>query len=215
MSEEKKITQENIDNAEVHLHPFLGVSPRKYLPALYGLLLALILFLLLFLPGINNYGSLLVFSGAPAECAVYVDNAFKGDTDQRLFLKAGSYSLRIEHQGFQTEEMKVTIGGRLFGSLFSKKKAKVDYSLKPDKPIEFLDAAFGEFSTWSLSGTPSALYQFPMVLSSAASDLASTSTLQDGGVFGAGADDKPEMAFMRDILSMTVSPVAARDGLRA
>ncbi|MCE5256958.1 MAG: formylglycine-generating enzyme family protein, partial [Spirochaetaceae bacterium] len=46
-------------------------------------------------------------------------------------------------------------------------------------------------------------------------DLASTSTLQDGGVFGAGADDKPEMAFMRDILSMTVSPVAARDGLRA
>lgn len=230
MREEKKITQEDIDNATVKLRPIGGVNPRVYIPALYGILVLIVVFLLLFLPGIVNYGSVLEFKGAPGNCAVYVDGAFKGSTSQRMFLKAGTYTLKVGHLGFGDETLELKVGGRIFGSLFSARKLAVAYSLKPDKPAELLDAAFRDYASWSLSGTPSALYQFPMVLSSAAGDLSDASVLQDGVLFRSGTDGssgvsapdaaaggavKPEDAFVRDVLSMTASPTVARDGLRA
>lgn len=217
MREEKKITQEDIDNATVKLRPIWGVNPRVYVPALYGILALIVVFLLFFLPGIVNYGSVLEFEGTPGNCVVYMDGTFKGSTNQRMFLKAGTYTLRLGHLGFGDETIEIKVGGRVFGSLFSSRKLAVAYSLKPDKPAELLDAAFRDYASWSLSGTPSALYQLPMVLSSATSDLSSSSVLQDGTLFRSGTDgaERPEDAFVRDVLSMTASPAVARDGLRA
>ncbi len=80
MNEEKKITQSDIDQAKVRLHPIAGLSPRSYLPAMYALCAVLLLFLLLVLPGIVKNGSYLVFEGSPGKSAFYVGDAFRGST---------------------------------------------------------------------------------------------------------------------------------------
>lgn len=215
MKEEKKITQSDIDRAEVKLHPILGVGPRTYLPVAYACLALLLLFLLLFLPGMRKFGSRLVFDGAPLDSAVYVDNAFRGHTGQKIFLQAGDYTIKIEHSGFVSEEKTLKVGGRLFGSLFFPKKLKVDYALKAEKPLALLRDAFRDYSSWSLTGKPSALYQIPPVLSEAAGALAGTSALQTGAVFEKTPGAATGSAFAADALSMTASAEAGRDALRA
>ena len=228
MSEEKKITEEDIDKAVVKLKPIAGVSPRTYLSVLYGLLVCLVVFVVFFLPGLLNPGSVLDFRGAPGNCAVYVDGVFKGSTNQSIFLKSGNYKIKIEHAGFSTKEIDARVSGKVFGTLFSASKYPVVYELDADKPGDFLASAFSDYAAWSLSGTPSALYQLPMVLSKATKDLASAQVLEKmdkNALLGSSlsylpntnnaAQTTPQVAFAKDVLSMTASPVAARDGLSA
>lgn len=226
MKEEKKITQSDIDQASVRLHPIAGVPPRKYLPAAYGLAALAILFLILVLPGIRKNGSYLVFEGAPATSAVYAGEAYKGSTNQAIFFPAGAYDLRIERRGFAPSVLKIQVGGRLFGSLIFPRRQQVAYALKSDKPGEVLAAGFAEYAAWSMSGKPSALYQIPEALSDAASALASTgaipAALQNGGDAAAKVDQTaPEgglpgaLAFSKDLAAATTSAEAARDGLKA
>lgn len=229
MSEEKKITEEDIDKAVVKLKPIAGVNPRTYLSILYGFLVCLVVFAVFFLPGLLNPGSVLDFRGSPENCAVYVDGVFKGSTNQSIFLKSGNYKIKIEHAGFSSKEIDAKVTGKIFGTLFSASKYPVVYELDADKPGDFLASAFSDYSAWSLSGTPSALYQLPTVLTKATSDLASAQVLERMGknaLLGSGllnlfntsnaAQTTPlQVAFAKDVLSMTASPVAARDGLNA
>ncbi|HOV94503.1 MAG TPA: SUMF1/EgtB/PvdO family nonheme iron enzyme [Spirochaetales bacterium] len=243
MSEEKKITEEDIDKAVVKLKPIAGVSPRTYLSVLYGLLVCLVVFVVFFLPGLLNPGSVLDFLGTPGNCAVYVDGVFKGSTNQSIFLRPGNYKIKIEHSGFSTKEIDAKVSGKVFGTLFSASKYPVAYELEADKPGDFLASAFSDYAAWSLSGTPSALYQLPMVLSRATRDLASSQVLErmdKNALLGSGSGSEsesgsgsesgllelfnpnnatqttpPQVAFAKDVLSMTTSPVAARDGLNA
>lgn len=219
MKEEKKITQSDIDQASVRLHPIAGVSPRAYVPAAYALAALVVLFLVLVLPGIRKNGSYLVFEGAPATSAVYAGAAYKGSTNQAIYLPAGSYDLRIERLGFAPSTLSVKVGGRLFGSLFFPRRQRVAYALTTDKPGDVLATAFAEYAAWSLSGKPSALYQIPEALSDAASALASTGAM--AAALGAEGDAakregiSPALAFAKDVAAATASAEAARDGLKA
>jgi iron(II)-dependent oxidoreductase len=207
MKEEKKITQSDIEKAVVRLHPMAGVSPRIYLPAAYILLAALLLFLVLVLPGMRKNGSYVVFDGAPIQSAVLVGDSYKGSSEKKIFLPKGNHEVRIEHEGFTPETRKLKVGGKLFGSLFFPRTIMFEYTLKADKPGQFLDSAYREYATWSLSGKPSALYQIPSVLSDAAAALAGT-----GSLIAAIPDAS---GFARDVLSATVSAESAKDGLKA
>ncbi|MCE1195828.1 SUMF1/EgtB/PvdO family nonheme iron enzyme [bacterium] len=218
MKEEKKISQSDIDQASVRLQPIAGVSPRAYLPAAYALAVLVVLFLVLVLPGMRKNGSYLVFEGAPATSAVYAGGAYKGSTNQAIFLPAGSYDLRIERQGFAASTLKVEVGGRILGSLLFPRRQRVAYALKADQPGAVLSAAFAEYAAWSLSGKPSALYQIPEVLSDAASALASTGAMAAalaGSGNGAAAGGAPALAFAKDVAATATSAEAARDGLKA
>ena len=214
MKEEKKITQSDIDQANVRLHPIAGVAPRVYLPAAYALLALIVFFLLGVLPGIRKNGSYLVFEGSPSKSAVYVDEAYKGSTGQSVYVPSGEHSIRIGHEGFTSENRSIRVGGRLFGSLIFPRRERFSFSLEADKPGEYLHSAYEEYAAWSLAGKPSALYQIPMVISDAVAALGprvlgksdsadSESTLPDTGGFTA------------DLLSATASAESARDGLRA
>jgi len=215
MKEEKKITQADIDEAVVRLRPLAGVPPRVYLPLIYASLAAVLLFLLLTLPGIRKNGSYLAFEGAPDKSAVYVGGAYRGSTGQEIFLPSGDHDIRIEHEGFVPEDRKLRVGGRLFGSLLFPRRLKVGYSLKAMDPREFLRSAFAEYAEWSLAGKPSALYQLPPVLSDAAAALAGTGALAVKGPDGVTAPVAAAASFAADLLSATVSPESARDGLKA
>ncbi|HWR11605.1 MAG TPA: formylglycine-generating enzyme family protein [Rectinemataceae bacterium] len=230
MKEEKKITQSDIDQATVRLHPIAGVEPRVYLPAVYAILAIFLLFLALILPGIRKNGSYLVFEGTPAKSAVYVGDLYKGSSGQKIFLPSGDYAIRFEREGFAPETRNLHIGGRLFGSLFFPRREKIEFSLSAEKPAELLLSAYREYASWSLAGKPSALYQFPPVLSDAAAALAGSGALAGGratsGAEGAGAaavadaEGAPAalpapLGFARDALSATASAESARDGLKA
>ncbi|MDX9828047.1 MAG: formylglycine-generating enzyme family protein [Spirochaetia bacterium] len=237
MKEEKKITQADIDGAKVQLGPLAGISPRVYLPLTYALGLLLILFLLLVLPGIRKYGSYLEFSGQPSPSAVFNGDDYKGSSEQRIFFPAGSYELRIEHDGFAPQNLNVKVAGRLFGSLFFPRKQTVDYSLQTGDAAAYLQKSYAEYSAWSMSGKPSALYQIPAVLSEAAGNLARTGVLNSKnrsvaspgaspaapagasqaapGAEPARSDLPSDRDFARDLASAGSSAESARDGLRA
>ena len=216
MKEEKKITQSDIDQASVRLQPIAGVPPRAYVPAAYALAALALLFLILVFPGIRKNGSYLVFEGAPATSAVYAGGAYRGSTNQAIFLPAGSYDLRIERLGFAPSTLSVKVGGRLVGSLFFPRRQRVAYALTADKPGAALSAAFAEYAAWSLSGKPSALYQIPEALSDAASALSSTGAMAAALAAGGGkGETSPALAFAEDVAAATTSAEAARDGLRA
>lgn len=215
MKEEKKITQSDIEQAKVRLHPIAGISPRSYLPALYAVLIIALLFLVLVWPGIRKNGSYLVFEGSPGKSAVFVDNSFKGSTGQKIFLPSGNYSIKIGHEGFSPETRTLKVGGRLFGSLFFPGKLTVKYNLAADKPEDFLRSAFGEYAGWSLAGKPSALYQIPLVLSEAATAVARTQALRDPAPKAKAGPAPTSLDFVKDVLSATASAESAKDGLKA
>jgi len=93
MSEEKKITEEDIDKAVVKLKPIAGVNPRTYLSILYGFW-CVWLSLRFFSSGPFEPGKCTRFSGLTGNCAVYVDGVFKGSTNQSIFLKSGNYKIK-------------------------------------------------------------------------------------------------------------------------
>ena len=222
MKEEKKITQSDIDQATVRLHSIAGVEPRVYLPAVYAILAMFLLFLALVLPGIRKNGSYLVFEGAPARSAVYVDDMYKGSTGQNIFLPSGDYSIRIEREGFKPDSRKVHVKGRLLGSLIFPRRENIEFSLSAENPSALIHSAYKEYAAWSLAGKPSALYQFPAVLSDAVSALAGTGALSapsdaaaTSGKDGDAAAHSGSLDFAKDILSATASSESARDGLKA
>ncbi len=224
MKEEKKITQSDIDQATVRLHSIAGVEPRVYLPAVYAILAMLLLFLALVLPGIRKNGSYLVFEGAPAKSAVFVDDAYKGSIGQNIFLPSGDYSIRVESEGFTPETRNIHIKGRLLGSLIFPRREKIEFGLSAENPAALIHSAYKEYAEWSLAGKPSALYQFPTVLSDAVSALAGTGALSapldrsapaPSGKDSDTAEHSSSLDFARDILSATASSESARDGLKA
>ncbi len=225
MKEEKKITQADIDNAKVQLGPLWGIPVRVYLPIAYASLLILILFLLLVLPGIRKFGSYLEFNGQPFPAAVYSGEDYKGSSGQSIFFPAGTYELKIEHEGFISQTMEVKVSGRLFGSLFVPRRQHVVFGLKTQDPAAYLQQAYAEHSAWSMSGKPSALYQIPMVLSQAVSNLALTGALQtkdstaasQGTSAGAAVSSSlpTSLDFAKDLASASASAETVRDGLRA
>ena len=215
MKEEKKITQSDIEQATVRLHP----SQAVFHPASTCRGICVYRDLLPPLPhpcppGIRKNGSYLVFDGAPAKSAVYVGDSFKGSSGQ-IFIPAGTYPIRIEHSGFLPETKELKVGGRLFGSLFFPRRAKVGYSLSAEAPMQFLQSAYMEYSGWSLSGKPSALYQIPAVLSEAASALAGSGALAKPAASAAAQALPDPLSFAKDVLSATTSAESARDGLGA
>lgn len=225
MKEEKKITQADIDSAKVQLTPLAGIPPRVYLPLAYALLLLLLLFLLLVLPGMRKYGSYLEFVGQPGPSAVYSGEDYKGSSAQSIFFPAGTHSLRIEHEGFVSQSLEVKVPGRLFGSLFFPRKQSVSFGLLTEDAAAYLQKAYAEYSSWSASGKPSALYQLPTVISEAASSLASTGALYSKDSEKASQADSPEARlrsglpsdrhFAQELASASASAESARDGLRA
>ena len=215
MKEEKKITQSDIDQASVRLHSIAGLSPRAYLPATYAFLALLLLFLVLVLPGIVKNGSYLVFEGAPGKSAFYAGEAFKGSTEQSVYLPSGDYAIRIDHQGFVPETRTLKVRGRLFGSLFFPRRMKIEFGLTAKAPKELLQSAYAEYGSWALTGKPSALYQIPPVLSDASSALAGTGALGKTQPADAAEPLPSALNFTKDVMAATASAESARDGIKA
>ncbi|MCX7026290.1 MAG: SUMF1/EgtB/PvdO family nonheme iron enzyme [Spirochaetes bacterium] len=212
MKEEKKIQQSDIDDAKVRLKPIAGISPLVYLPFIYGLAACFVFFVIFLYPGIRSRGSYLAFDGSPSTCAVYLDGNYRGSTARKFFVKAGSYAMSVEKEGYTASTKQVVVGGRLFASLFFPKISRFTYGLSAIDGAKNIQRAYAEYSSWSLTGKPSTLYQVPVILSEAVADYfrSEEKVKAKASPFPFAVSD-----FISDIAAATQSSELARDGLRA
>lgn len=159
----------NPEDIHVKLKPVLGIRPGVYLTVLYAAVLILLLFLLLFYPGIRRNGSNVTFDSLPDGAAVYIDGAYAGETPCTVFVVRGDREIRMTRTGFDARTYTLAVSGRVFGSLIAKKRMTTSQRLELKEPTELLDRAFSELSAWALVSPYSATYRPEPVVSDALS----------------------------------------------
>ncbi|NIZ40060.1 PEGA domain-containing protein [Entomospira entomophila] len=117
-SKETKLTLKDFSDVHVSLQPIAGMKPQLYLKILYATLLAGILFLLLVLPGITRYGSIVHFNSYPERASIYVNGKRIGSTPMQIFLPAGDHEILLTKPFFLEHKETTTIKGRRLFSLF-------------------------------------------------------------------------------------------------
>jgi iron(II)-dependent oxidoreductase len=113
----------------VRLKPILGIAPGTYLTALYALALLLIIFFVLFYPGLRRPGSYLVFSGEPLRATVLIDGRFAGSTPCTVFVARGSRKVEVSKPFYGKEARTISAPGRIFATLIVPQRRAFDYHL--------------------------------------------------------------------------------------
>ena len=147
------------DSDQVKLKPVFGMEPGKYLTILYAIILAALIFLLLFLPGIVRPGSIYVIDCSPADAAVFVDGGYAGAAPCRVFIPAGEHELRIEKDYYAGYKTTITSGNRVFASMFAPKKQPYHAELMVDDIDGLLSGTFRDFAGWGMIDTYYENYQ--------------------------------------------------------
>ncbi len=168
MKDDKSLTQQDIDDAAVRLKPFLGIPPRKYLAAVYGVALLAAAFMLLLYPGIRRPGVIYSITADPPGSAIYVDGVYRGFAPCDVFVASGDRGLRVARPGFDAYEGSIRSKARFFGTLFVKPRADLAVTLSRVPSYSLLGDGMRSYAAWALAGSPSESYQIPMVLSDAA-----------------------------------------------
>ncbi len=204
MNDEKTITQRDIDEAAVRLKPLFGVQPGRYLAALYGALLLMVLSLLFVYPGLSHPGSLYTIKADPPGSALFVDGVYVGFAPREVFVPSGAHQLSVSRPGFATYSEDLQVHGRVFGTLFFKPRAAVIATLAPLHGYDQVAAGVSDYASWALVGTPSEAYQVPLPLSDSAmaASIAPTRLVTNAGLAGAA-------------LSYAANAQSARDATRA
>jgi len=105
------------EEARVQLKPILGLRPGQYLTIIYGAVLLLAVYLLLFLPGIARHGAYLSLATFPDHAMVKVDGQYAGSTPCTIFLKHGSRSVEVSRPYYAPVTFTRTVRGRVFATL--------------------------------------------------------------------------------------------------
>ncbi len=179
MAKKREREADDLSKIRVKLKPFLGMQPGLYLTILYAFVVALILFLFLFYPGIRRFGSELSITTTPPGAAVFVDGRYVGATPVTAFVTAGSHTLEVQKPYYASIKQPLSIDGRLFGSLFAPRRAGVALDLRIADLSGLLAHAFGEVSRWALVDTVVPNYQLPPVLTHTVRDAAESKGFRD------------------------------------
>ena len=166
MPKDRLVTEEEIENAVVHLPPVLGLAPGRWLAAVFALLLAAVLFSLLIFPGLVRPGTLFRVSSRPAGAAVLVDGAYAGTTPCEVFVRRGTRDIRISRPWFLEEDLSRPVGSRLVASALLPRVENIEADLSLVDGEGLWRDAVREFSEWNLAGESSSAA--PLVLESAA-----------------------------------------------
>ena len=105
------------EDTHVHLKPMLGLRPGQYLTLVYGVVVLLAVYLLLFLPGIARHGAYLRLSTFPDHAMVKVDGQYAGSTPCTIFLRHGSRSIEVSRPHYAPVTFTREVRGRVFATL--------------------------------------------------------------------------------------------------
>lgn len=169
-----------IEDIKVVLKPILGIDPRVYVRIVWLFLAALVIFLLLVLPGIRRNGTVLTVNCSPADASVIVDGIRLGASGEQVFAPKGERTLTVIRPGFITYESPITIKGRIFASRLFPKKQTVTLSLEPLDGKRSLTEEFREFALWAATGKKRDNYAIPPSLTKAARDAIAANDPAEG-----------------------------------
>jgi hypothetical protein len=164
----EKQGQAEITEDQVKLQPIKGIRPGVYLTVLYSAIIILILFLLLFLPGIRNPGSVLVVKTDPQGAAIRVDGAYMGTASDKIFVPKGQRTITAAAAGFESQDAVHKIPGRVFASLFFPRRYEVSFTLKTGDPAAAFALAAEDYAAWTFAPEPTSTWQIPLSLSDGA-----------------------------------------------
>jgi formylglycine-generating enzyme required for sulfatase activity len=204
-------SEDEIEDLTVRLTSVAGVSPRVYVPVIWGALVLTILFLLLVVPGLRRHGEEVRFTSTPEGAAIFVDGTRVGATPSTHFVDSGVRTVEVVLGG-DSWTADLEIRGRLLGSLLFPPGRTVHTVLDdPDLDTVPREAA-EEFAAWALAGDPSAQFQQPPAGHDGARRLWAAGEARDAGdsspgdAGGRSAIDR----FRRDLLAHA-APHQVRD----
>ena len=198
--------QERPEDVRVTLEPVLGVPPTTYVPVIYGLLILVIFFLVLVLPGIRHHGTELTVVTVPARASLRVDGERVGTTPGTYFVPSGARVLEVTHPGFAPYREERAIPGRVVGSWLFPRRETVVVRLQEGDADALLAAATREFASWSMTGEASGQYQFPPIARALAEDLRAAAAQEAWGRFlDASLAQVASEALMNDLAAGALS----------
>jgi len=148
------------EEARVHLKPILGLRPGQYLSVIYGIVALLVIYLVLFSPGVARRGAYLSLTTFPEHAMVKVDGQYAGSTPCTIFLRHGSRSIEVSRPYYTPVTFTRSVRGRVFATLIVPdrssrfvplqladidglvKAALADYQKNPDIPQIIADASW-------------------------------------------------------------------------
>jgi len=157
-----------IKNIRVNLKPVLGIHPRIYVLWIWLILITLIVFLLLILPGIRKNGTLLTIESIPPDASVIIDGNRLGSAGEVIFVPRGKRELSVEHFGFIPHRQNIDFRGRILASRLFPLRLKLDLTLETVEGYDHLAWGVREFTAWAETGPERERYAIPPVLTSAA-----------------------------------------------
>jgi formylglycine-generating enzyme required for sulfatase activity len=198
---------ETLPEDRVRLKPFLGIRPGVYLAVLYSLVILIILFFVLFYPGISKPGSLGIFSSEPSGAAVRVGGITMGAAPCEVFIPRGKQVIEMVLPGFTPFRIEKDIPAKLFASAFFPRREYIRGELRTDDPLRVLALGASDYAAWTFAGEPTAAYQIPLSLSDAA--------YRAGPAAADPAVRDAMEGILRGAARFAVTRAAARDLLRA
>lgn len=136
----------DFSEVRVKLKPFLGMQPGTYLTLLYSIILIVILFMVLFYPGIRHRGTYAVFKSFPEKATVTVDGKFMGITPCKVFIEAGNRAIEVNKPYYRTYSYDEKIKGRIFATLFFPLKKIYEVDLEIADFDALLNSALSDFA---------------------------------------------------------------------
>jgi formylglycine-generating enzyme required for sulfatase activity len=130
----------------VKLKRILGITPGVYLTALYGLAAALLVFFLLFYPGIRNPGAYLTVNARPGRASVRVDGVFAGTAPGTVFVKNGIRSVEVGKPYYNSAVSQLKVRGRVFATLLVPSRMRLSVELSASDVAGLLQHALADFA---------------------------------------------------------------------
>ena len=165
--QDKSAPQSNTDEVSVRLKPIFGVRPGQYLAALYGVILVLAVYLLLFFPGISHRGAYLSLQAFPDHATVKIDGVYAGSTPCTIFLPRGARSVEISRPFYTAAVVTRSVRGRAFATLIVPDRSHASVVLALADAEGLVKSALADFQK-----NP----QIPQILSDAAWAAAAADT---------------------------------------
>ena len=200
----KKNAQETIKDTiaedQVRLRPLFGIEPGKYLTALFLLVILVILFIILVLPGLVKRGSLVTFTSEPSGAAVRVDGVFFDASPCTVFVEEGRRRFELALPGFEVFVNEQDIGAGGFASAIFPRRVSVHARLREKEPLSALLFGAKDAAAWSFTGESAEIYQIPLSLSEGAYRSAPADADAANRLLAASARFTSTRAFLKDLL---------------
>lgn len=161
---------ESAQDIQVRLKRLFGVEPKHYLAVFYGIILVVLLFALLVLPGITHPGTKVTITSTPLGAAVTSGGKHWGTTPVTVFLPQGTAPLVVSKPGFVDDQRDYTSENQLFLSLLFPKTDAVAVTLRAVSETSIPERYRTEVGRWALAVPFTSDYRFPPLFTRFAAD---------------------------------------------